>query len=63
MKAIALSMLAFAILAASVINYQASAKPRATVQQAEPCIGLNCFPPDPPIKHRPAHRETLPPVW
>jgi len=61
-KAIAVSV---AIIAASVITYQAAAKPRVTVPQAqaEPCIGLSCLPPSPPIKHRPAHRETLPPVW
>jgi hypothetical protein len=63
MKAITVSVLAFAVMATSVITYQASAKPRVTVPQAEPCIGLNCFPPSPPVKHRPAHRETLPPVW
>jgi hypothetical protein len=63
MKAIVVSVLAFAVIAASVIAYQAAAKPRVTVSQAEPCIGLNCLPPSPPIKHRPAHRETLPPVW
>jgi hypothetical protein len=65
MKAIAASVLAFAIIAASTITYQAAAKPRVTVPQAqaEPCIGLSCLPPSPPIKHRPAHRETLPPVW
>jgi hypothetical protein len=65
MKAIAASVLAFAIIAATAITYQAAAKPRVTVPQAqaEPCIGLSCLPPSPPIKHRPAHRETLPPVW
>jgi hypothetical protein len=63
MKAIAVSVLAFAIIAASVITYQAAAKPRVTVSQAESCIGLNCLPPSPPIKHGPAHRATLPPIW
>jgi hypothetical protein len=71
MKAISVSILAFAIIAASVISYQAAAKPRmtifhkprATVAQEEPCIGLSCLPPDLPMKHRPAHRQTLPPVW
>jgi hypothetical protein len=72
MKAISVSILAFAIIAASVISYQAAAKPRwtvfhkprTTVEQAEePCIGLSCLPPDLPMKHRPAHRQTLQPVW
>jgi hypothetical protein len=66
MKAIAASVLAFAIISASAITDQAAAKPRVAAPQAqatEPCIGLSCLPPSPPIKHRPAHRETLPPVW
>jgi hypothetical protein len=66
MKAIVASVFAFIIIATSVATtFQAAAKSRATVPQAqaEPCIGLSCLPPSPPIKHRPAHRETLPPVW
>jgi hypothetical protein len=63
MKAIVGSVLAFAVIAASVIAYQASAKPRVAVSQAEPCIGLNCLPLSPPVKHIPARRETLQPVW
>ena len=64
MKAIAASVLAFAIITASAITYEAVAKPRVKVPQTEePCIGLSCLPPSPPIKHRPTHRETLPPVW
>jgi hypothetical protein len=63
MKAIIVSFLAFAVIAASVITYKASAKPRVTVVQAEPCIGLTCLPHSPPIRHKPMHRETFPPVW
>jgi hypothetical protein len=62
MKAIAVSILAFAIIA-SAITYRAAAKPRLHLPQAEPCIGLGCWPSTAPMKHRPAHRDTLPPVW
>jgi hypothetical protein len=61
---IAVSILAFAILATSVIGtavvLNLQSQPAAA---AEPCIGLGCWPPDPPVKHRPAQRATLPPVW
>jgi hypothetical protein len=65
MKAIVASVFAFIIIATSASTFQAAAKSRVTVPQAqaEPCIGLGCLPPSPPIKHRPAQRETLPPVW
>jgi hypothetical protein len=63
MKSLAVSILAFAVIAATVVAYQVGAKARVTVTQAESCIGLNCLPPDLPIKHRPGHRETLPPVF
>jgi hypothetical protein len=63
MKAIAVCVVALAVIAVSVIAYQAAAKARVTVTHAEQCIGLNCLPPDLPIKHRPAHHDTLPPVW
>ncbi len=65
MKAIVASVFAFVIIATSAITFQASAKSRVIVPQAqaEPCVGLTCLPPSPPIKHRPVHRETLPPVW
>jgi hypothetical protein len=63
-KTIAVSILAFAILATSVIGtavvLNLQSQPAAA---AEPCIGLGCWPPDPPVKHRPAQRATLPPVW
>jgi hypothetical protein len=65
MKAIVASVFAFVIIATSAVTFQAAAKSRVAVPQAqaEPCIGLSCLPPSPPIKHRPAQRETLPPVW
>ena len=63
MKAIAVSILAVAFIAASVITYGAAAKPRVTTRDAEPCIGLDCWPTTLPVKHRPSHRETLSPVW
>ena len=62
MKAIAVSILTFAIIA-SAITYRAAAKPRPVLPQGEPCIGLQCWPPAAPMKHRAAHRDTLPPVW
>jgi hypothetical protein len=65
MNAIVALVLGFVIIATGGITFQAAAKSRVTVpqSQAEPCIGLSCLPPQPPMKHRPAHRETLPPVW
>jgi hypothetical protein len=62
-KVVTLLILAFAILSAGVVTYRAVAKPRIIVPQSEPCIGINCWPVDLPMKHRPSHRETLPPVW
>jgi hypothetical protein len=62
MKSLAVLVLAFAVIAATVIGYQA-AKARVAAPQAEACMGLNCLPPDLLFKHRPAHRDTLPPVW
>jgi hypothetical protein len=64
MKVTAVSILAFALIAASVIGTAVvlSVQPRPAVA-GEPCVGLDCWPPSPPIKHRPAHRVTLPPVW
>jgi hypothetical protein len=53
-KTIAVSILAFAIVATSVIGtamvLNLQSQPAAA---AEPCIGLGCWPPDPPVKHRP----------
>jgi hypothetical protein len=63
-KTVAVSILAFAIVATSVIGtamvLNLQSQPAAA---AEPCIGLGCWPPNPPVKHRPAQRATLPPVW
>jgi len=62
MKTFAVSFLAFALIA-SAMTYRAAAKPRLQQTQAVPCIGLACWPTTPAMKHRPAHRENLPPVW
>ena len=64
MKVIAVSVLAFALVATSVIGTGAvlALRPQAAAA-AEPCIGLSCWPPDPPARHRPAQRATLQPVW
>jgi hypothetical protein len=29
----------------------------------EPCVGPSCWPPNPPVKHIPTRRVSLPPVW
>jgi hypothetical protein len=62
MKAFLVSIVGFAIIA-SVIIYRAQAEPRLGALQAEPCVGLACWPPEMPVKHRPAYRPTLAPVW
>ena len=62
MKAFAVSIVGFAIIA-SVIIYRAQAEPRLGASRAEPCVGLACWPPEMPVKHRPAYRPTLPPAW
>jgi hypothetical protein len=64
MKVIAVSILAFAIIAASVVGTAVvlTIQPQPAVA-GEPCVGLNCWPPSSPVKHRPAHRATLPPIW
>ncbi len=38
-------------------------RPHQPAVTTEPCIGLGCWPASSPMKHAPAHRETLPPVW
>ena len=63
MKRITAAMLALATIA-SIIIYKAEAEPRAPTPQAEEvCVGLNCWPQSFPIKHRPAHRPSVPPLW
>ena len=63
MKRITAAMLALATIA-SIIIYKAEAEPRAPAPQAEEgCVGLNCRPQNFPIKHRPAHRPSVPPLW
>ena len=55
MKVIALSFIL--IIAASGIGIaKAHIKSRPTAT-AEPCVGLSCWPLEPPIKHRPTHQD------
>ena len=65
MKAILISVIALAI-AASVVTYRAAAKScanfKCAITEPEPCVGLECWPRDLPMKHRPT-RTSLPPVW
>jgi hypothetical protein len=64
MKTIANLIFAFAIIAAAVIGTAVglTIQPRPA-PAGELCVGLNCWPSSSPIKHRPAQRQTLPPVW
>jgi hypothetical protein len=64
MKTIAVSIFAFAIIAATVIGTAVglTIQPQPGVA-GELCVGLTCWPPSSPIKHRPVQRQTLPPVW
>ena len=65
MKAIVGSVFAFIIIATGATTFQAAAKSRVTVRQAqaEPCIGLSCIPPNPPTKHRTAFRRSGDKNW
>jgi hypothetical protein len=62
MKAIAASILALAVFAASATAAVRSLHPQRAAAE-EPCVGLSCWPDTPPTKHRPAHRANLQPVW
>jgi hypothetical protein len=64
MKVITLSILALAILTASVVGTAVALtiQPQPAVA-GEPCIGVNCWPPSSPMKHRPARHATPSPVW
>ena len=62
MKAIPVTILAFAILVAGLMTYRPAAKPQLTVQ-AEPCTGLDCWPSSTRMKYAPVRRDTRPPVW
>ena len=59
MRLIAVSILTVAMVAMAV----ALIIPAPSAIAEEPCVGLSCWPETAPIKHRPAHRETLQPVW
>ena len=64
MKVIAISIIAFAIIAMSVVAAAAVRKTQPQRAMAEePCVGLSCWPASPPLKRRPAHRQSLEPVW
>jgi hypothetical protein len=60
MKVIAFSIVAFAILAASVAGTAVALtiQPHGAIT-GEPCIGINCWPPSAPVRHRPV-RHALP---
>ena len=59
MKVIAFSLLAFAILAASVAGTAVALtiQPQSAIA-GEPCIGISCWPPSAPMRHRPARHAT-----
>jgi len=59
MKLVGVSILALAILTTAVA---ATVRPQPAITD-EPCVGLSCWPDAPSVKHRPAHRATLEPVW
>jgi hypothetical protein len=59
MKLVGLSLLALAILTTAVAA-RVHLQPTTT---EESCAGLGCWPDTPSVKHRPAHRATLEPVW
>jgi hypothetical protein len=63
MKVIVLSFLAFAMLAASIVGTAVALtiQPHPAVA-GEPCIGVNCWPPISPMRHRPVRHERLSPV-
>ena len=65
MNAFVVSVLAFALVVGSVIGTARalSLRSQPAAAAAQSCIGLACWPPDPPVKHRPAQRATLQPVW
>jgi hypothetical protein len=64
MKLIAAFVVAIAIVASTATGLALVAKVQShRVEAAEPCVGLECWPPSSPVKHRPAQRATLQPVW
>ena len=62
MQAIAASILAFGIIAASGTAIARSIHAQRAVAEVA-CVGLGCWPDTPPIKHRSVYRVTLQPVW
>jgi hypothetical protein len=64
MKLTAILILAIAIIASTAtgLAFVRGVQPQRA-EAAEPCVGLECWPPSLPVKHRPAYRPTLPPVW
>jgi hypothetical protein len=64
MKLIAVSIFAIAILASTATGLALLLSMHAQRAEAgEPCVGMECWPASWPVKHRPAYRPTLPPVW
>jgi hypothetical protein len=62
MKTISAWIVALAIIAATGTAVPVSVKLQRAAAE-EPCVGLGCWPPSPPVRHRPAHRANLPPAW
>jgi len=62
MKTITASILALATIAAGGTAIARSIHAQRAVAE-ETCIGLSCWPETPPVKHRPAYRVNLQPVW
>ena len=64
MNAFVVTVLAFALVVGSVIGTARALSLRSQpVVAAQPCIGLACWPSDPPVRHRPAQHANLQPVW
>jgi hypothetical protein len=64
MKLIAILILAVAIIASTATGLAFVLSVQSQRAEAgEPCIGLECWPRDFPVKHRPAYRPALEPVW
>ncbi len=62
MKLIPVAVLALALIA-SLVVYRAQANQRHAAVQAQPCVGMECWPEGFPSMRRGAHRPSLPPLW
>ena len=64
MKIIAISIIAFAMMAVSFVAAAAVLRTQPRAMADETCVGLGCWPATPPIKHRPGSSgAALQPVW